>query len=360
MSNKVAHPKSGFALLVILIIITVLAILAGSFALSMRVEKRLSGNANSNSEMEWLGRSGVEFARFVLANSGNGRVTSLNQFWAGGPGVGPETNGPLAGLSLTNNTLGEGRFSVHIRDLESLYNINLANQDILNRALTLVGVDPSEDATIVDSILDWRDRDDSPRPSGTESQYYLSLNPPYRAKDGPIDDLSELLLVRGITPAIYWGPSASMHGDQLLHPNPTSKGDTVSPSYPIGLADLFTALSIGRVNLNTASVSVLQLLPGVDQNIAENIVRARAGPDGVEGTEDDTPFQSPAMLFNGMVPGLSAGANPLAGRIQALVGVQSATFQVTVDAQIGSYHKRFTAILRRVSPQDIRVIEFGW
>ena len=52
-----------------MISIMVLTILAAGFAYSMRVETKLARNANSEAELEWLGRSGVEYARWVLANS---------------------------------------------------------------------------------------------------------------------------------------------------------------------------------------------------------------------------------------------------------------------------------------------------
>src|SRR2546421_11778589 len=60
-------PSSGIAIVIVLISIFVLAILAGGFATAMRVETKLARNANSESELEWLGRSGVEYARWILA-----------------------------------------------------------------------------------------------------------------------------------------------------------------------------------------------------------------------------------------------------------------------------------------------------
>ena len=51
-------------------------------------------------------------------------------------------------------------------------------------------------------MLDWIDPDNNQHVGGAESDYYESLDPPYQAKDGPMDDLSELLLVRGITGSI--------------------------------------------------------------------------------------------------------------------------------------------------------------
>ena len=54
-----AEPREhGIALVIVMISIFVLTILAGGFAYSMKVETRLARNANSETELEWLGRSG--------------------------------------------------------------------------------------------------------------------------------------------------------------------------------------------------------------------------------------------------------------------------------------------------------------
>jgi len=59
--------QSGIALIVVMISIFVLAILAGGFAFSMKIETKLARNANNETELEWLGRSGVEYARYIIA-----------------------------------------------------------------------------------------------------------------------------------------------------------------------------------------------------------------------------------------------------------------------------------------------------
>ena len=171
-------------------------------------------------------------------------------------------------------------------------NINTADGPILQQALTVIGADATDIPIISDSIQDWIDRDDNPRINGAESDYYQSLNPPYMAKNGPIDDLSELLLVRGIrdNPEIYSSDYDNIQRlDQFGNPLPPHQ-------YAAHLVDIFTPLSTGRININTASPLVLQTIPGVDAGIAEQIVRIRAGPDGVDGTEDDTPFANVSEL----------------------------------------------------------------
>ena len=53
---------------------------------------------------------------------------------------------------------------------------------------------------------------------------------------------------------------------------------------------MFTPFSSGKININTADENVLELIPGMDTDSAQAIMKFRAGPDGVEGTSDDTPF----------------------------------------------------------------------
>lgn len=363
MRVKSTSAQAGFAIIITMIVIAALGILAGSFAFAMKVETRLAGNASNEAELEWLGRSGVELGRYVLGQSMRQPYTSLNQIWAGGPGSGPETNGPLVGIELTNVELGEGRISVRMFDMESRLNLNLSLPDaekklVLNRALTtIIGVDPGDAATIEDSILDWMDADDASHLAGTESDFYLGLPQAYFAKNGPIDDLAELLLVRGVTPEVYWGPRAAAHRTQWQSVHAASDPRVAFPAFPVGLVDLFCALSAGRININTASPFVLQLLPGVDENVAQNIVRARAGPDGVERTEDDTPFATVGALNPANVPGIIP---ELASRYPMLCDVRSSTFEVQVTAELGRTRRTYTAVVRRNSPTDLPILQFGW
>jgi general secretion pathway protein K len=354
MRTPAHQHHAGIALIIVMISVTVLSILAAGFAYSMKVETKLAMNANSETELTWLGLSGVEFARYVLAQSMKCPYDSLNQKWAGGPGSDCETNGALGGISLENYELGNGKFSLKITDLERKVNINGADQAMLEQGLRLVGVDAGDFSAIGGSILDWIDADNNIHIGGTESDYYQSLDPPYYAKNKPIDDLSELLLVRGVTPDIYWGGISTNHPPAAFQ----NRLGVVRPgsaiAFPVGLADLFTPISSGRLNPNTASFLTLQMIPGVDENIASEIIRLRAGPDGADGTDDDTPFHNAGELMNA---GLSRQA---VQQIARLCDVRSRTFEVEVDAEIGSYKRKFFAILGRNSPRDVQVLSFYW
>jgi hypothetical protein len=121
------------------------------------------------------------------------------------------------------------------------------------------------------------------------------------------------------------------------------------------LTNIFTPFSSGKINLlTTTDANVLQMIPGVDNVIAENIIKLRSGPDGVDGTEDDIPFQNAGQLA-------AAGLNPqLATQAAAVCTVRSATFEVHVTAQLGDYKREYVAILARNSGTDIQVLSFYW
>jgi general secretion pathway protein K len=357
MTLRPPSRSRGIAIIVVLIVIVVLGILAGGFAYSMKVETTLARKAQNTSEMDWLGRSGFEIAKWVLAQGMQGPNASfdaLNQKWAGGPG---DTNNDVtAAIDLSNYQLGRATLSFKITDLDRKFNINVADEVILRQALTLIGVDASVVSSISDSVLDWIDQDDNARLAGAESMVYEAFDPPYMAKNGPIDDLTELLLLKGVTPAVYWGANAGGSlGTVLNRPQPGLKSHFEEQTYAVGLADLFTPLSSRLLNINTASATALQIFPEIDANVAQAIITARAGPDSAEGTADDTPFRNPAELAR--VPGM----NPVAAQqFSRYFGVKSLVFEVRVSIAIDKDKREYIGILRRNSARDIQLLSMSW
>jgi len=122
--------------------------------------------------------------------------------------------------------LGRGAWcGVEVDHPERRLNLNTADAPVLRQ---LLGRDD-----LTDAMLDWRDADDLPRPSGAESEWYLARR---RAtpRNGHLASVGELLLVRGFDSALVTG----------LRPLVTTEGD-------------------GRLDLNTAPVELLALLPGL-------------------------------------------------------------------------------------------------
>ncbi len=383
----VSSPRErGIALMVVLGFIFILGMLAWGFAVNMKVEGVLARKAGAQSEVEWLCRSGVELSKYILSQqmaNAQEPYDSLNQSWAGGPG---STNGfnvflDRENLNLTksawapNSILGQifpdetefeekigkdTRCAIQIVDLERKYNINRAAEDGVGRfplemAFELMGVDVSSIPYLVDAIKDWRDEDDVERVNGVESKHYEPEG--YVSKNGPIDDLKELLLIEGITPKMFWGNATNQLAATMMT-STTREEEDEEADYPYGLVDLFTPISVGYININTASMEVLQLLPGMDQNKVSFIMDERVGTDGIDGTWDDTPFTNIRELSTRNIPGFQsreAAAN--AGRF---LSVRSATFEVTVTAQMRGMQRTLVAVLSRKDPKDIKILYTYW
>ena len=325
MTFRLAKRDRGIALIIVMIIVAALTVIVTGFAYSMRVETKLARNTRFNPDMDWLGRSGVELARYLLSKRAPGeeQMDALHQKWAGGPGrIGMDALAelePWEELPMTNVKLGNGTFSIKITDMERKLNINSAPEPLLRYILEMHGgVDATDVDVFIDSLRDWMDPDENHGLNGAESDFYLSEYPPYYSKNGPLDHITELKLVQGFkeNPSIY---------------NVFAKN--------------FTAISGGLINVNTASAQVLGLLPGMDPIIAGDIVMYRAGPEG--------PYRSPNQIGAVLEP---FGMDP--GSIQQFLATESATFEVEITAKIGPQQRKYISLLRRLSPQDIRILYF--
>jgi general secretion pathway protein K len=363
--------------MVMCVVIVLTAIVAG-FAISMKTEMTLARNADYDNELEWMGRSGVELARYQLANkcAESRGIDALNQIWAGGQT--PCSNG-VENIPMCWDS-GRGKFCIKIVDMERKWDINLVanprapQMEILQKAMQEVGVTDSEKAsTIIDSIVDWISPVPDAHFSGAKSDYYLSLDPPYTCKNGLVDDLSELLLVKGMTPEIFWGSSSTNHPESSYHQSGGMTSDTAPKFrndhpdfYPVGLQELFSPMG-GKLNINTASAKTLALIPGIDEATAERIIQQRAGPDGQDGTEDDAPFMNPGEIMSGIGGmGGNVQSGPTTGvqaaGISQYVDVRSYVFEVHIDAQINGYARSFVGIVSRNGPSgnQLKCVRFYW
>ena len=359
MKISTNNRRQGIALIIVMVTVFVLSALVGAFAYSMKIETKLARNANSETELEWIGRSGVELAKYILAlqmSVPNEPYDSLNQIWAGGPGSMNTSNSPLANISLSDHHLGNGTYSIKITDLERKLNINAAanSPEILGQAFILIGVDAGEYPQIVACIQDWIDADDDPHIGGAESSYYQGLTPAYNSKNGPIDDLSEMLLIKGITPEMYWG-SGTTNTPATSSPQPQNPfSPPGQQTYSAGLVDLFTPISSGRININTASETTLQLIPGIDANMAQTIIQLRSGTGG-DG--EPTPIGGAGgSVLDALTT--ATGSRQAAQQMARFFDVRSQTFEVEVDAEVGGYKRTFVAIVARNNAQDIQTLTF--
>jgi general secretion pathway protein K len=247
---------------------------------------------------------------------------------------------------------------VKVTDLERRVNINRlvleadppTRQQVLEQAFRLIGADTGEFTSLANSIIDWIDYDNNPGTGGAENETYQGRSPAYFARNRPIDDLSDLLLVKGITYEMYAGGEVSKFQSAAFQARQRTYGNNAGMiTYPVGLTNLFTCFGSGaqkpvNINLNTAPSEVLQLIPGVDENLAGAIIERR----------NQAPFVSMADVD---VPGMN---QQIRQQLTRFGGVQSSTFEVTVKAEINGYSRYFVSIVARNSPRDCPMLTFSW
>lgn len=242
---RIPGGEGGAALLLVLVVVALLTALLGEFAYSTFIDLRLTETFRDRTKAYYLAKGGVAAGRVILMQDGND-YDSPTELW---------------GQGIPGYPVGEGTVSVAIEDLDGRLNVNRLVQennidvDFKNRFTRLfaaLGLDAPEELTA--ALIDWLDDDDKTYQdpdsyaAGAESDYYLTLPFPYPAKNGPMDTLEELALVRGFD-AQTW---------RRVLPHVTVYGGA------------------GKISLNTATIEVLQALhETVDPAVAEEIVAGR-------------------------------------------------------------------------------------
>lgn len=168
-----------------------------------------------------------------------------------------------------------GAVKACLADLQGRINLNAlatpagqgysADQRRFIRLLQALALDEplsqSAATALANAVFDWVDPDDDQRfPGGAEDLFYYRQTPPGKAANQPFVSVSELLLVNGMTPAIYRAltPHVTVWGNGLLNINTadsylsrqTLEGDFVTNERPppvvlrtLNTADVLTPLS---------------------------------------------------------------------------------------------------------------------
>jgi general secretion pathway protein K len=104
---------------------------------------------------------------------------------------------------------------VEIQDVSGLINIMEPNRLLLQKTLGRLGVDENASSVIVDSLLDWQDKDDLTRLNGAEKGDYV-LGPRNRY----ISLKTEMQLVKGVDKTIWQKLSPNLSMPQMSYFNP--------------------------------------------------------------------------------------------------------------------------------------------
>jgi len=339
MINKHCQNHRGVALLLTLTVITILVATGLQLNREMRQAVAASAVSRDRLTLSQMAASGIHGAMALLiADRVENQTDSLQEDWAD-----PEA----VSAALADLTFEAGKVSVNIFDERARIQINaLVNfpegrefnpaqralwERFAERLLSLAEEDSgdSDPITIINSVKDWLDSGDDDAItglSGAESSYYKDLDPPYECKNGPFDDLSEVALVKGVTPELFYGWGEILGLSNYLTVYGVSKAENNHFTYD------------GKININTAELPVLAaLLPSDVENSAQALFDYRVEKEGDAYRNNLT---SPTWYKN--VPGFSGidiDAN--------LITVSSDIFRIVSTAAQNDIKVTLTAIVER-------------
>ena len=200
--------KGGYALILVLLLTTLLISLSSNFIVETQTSIGYINKYDNRFKASCIASSGMELAKTMLDADKMG----LGQFLTGKTSdKNTDSYENIWALDFPPFPLENGTLKLEISDENSKINLNAFANEFTEQTryyymtqtfFTNMGL--SRD--FADIIHDWIDIDDSRMPYGAESgDYYMTLTPPYRAKNGPLDSIDELLMLKGMTPEIFYG-----------------------------------------------------------------------------------------------------------------------------------------------------------
>lgn len=247
MKGRSSYPIrcGGFALVTVLWAIALLAIMAGSFSMTLQRDSRLVRYNQDRATGLALADAGVHYALMMLS------LQDPHQRW--------RSDG-----TVYTPTLPGGRLRIQIFDESGKFDINAAQEPTLRALLNKALGDNQDQADrLAAAILDWRDPDDLVHLNGAEETEYQQADKGYVPRNTNFQTLEELQMVLGMKPAIY------QRLERVLTIYSGQDG----------------------INPNKASLEALLMLPGVDESMARSFIEQRRA--ALPGVSVPFPLQIP-------------------------------------------------------------------
>ena len=322
LMRRIISDNRGIALIVVILMVSVIVALTVDFNRTARNDLYDTANLSDGFRLYYIAKSGFYGAEALLMEDKN-NFDALTEDWA-----------KVEHLSLNTEIFTRGgSFRVRIEDetgkipINKLVSGNAYNpliKDMLIRLLSLpeFNLETGRVNEIVDAIKDWLDKDDEVTGGGAEGSYYQNLAKPYASKNGHLDCIDELLMIKGITKELYYGTKEAPALEKCL----TIYGD-------------------GKININTAPKLALRALSkDVSVETAEKMDEYRMA----EGRD-----LSDVNWYN-KIPGLIAGSIS-----NGLITVKSDYFTIAATGILGNMKENVMGVVKR-EPEREAVKLLSW
>jgi general secretion pathway protein K len=247
-SGRTGRRDAGVALLAVMSAVTVMILVALAFLGSVQIETRTAIYRKEATQAYALAEGGVQAAILEIAYAPPLEQQDKPRLWK-------------KGQRLVRVPYEQGEALVEIVNETGKLDLNVAGREQLTRLFEARGLEAAAAAQLAAAIDHWRSPAGSDdRESEALEQYYRDAG--YRPAHSPFGSVEEVLRVRGMSRDVFYGTAEF------------SRETGIQYKYGVG-QDLTIYSGSAAVNVNYASEAVLLSAPGVDENLAEPIVRER-------------------------------------------------------------------------------------
>jgi general secretion pathway protein K len=255
-----SSPRRGIALLAALWLIVAIAAVSVQFGLAAR-ERRLLGLAGADRARERAVAAGA------LATMQARMDYDLRNRVVGRGAAALRSSDPWLDVdSIYSGVISIDSIPVQVvaKDLGTMLFLNQANNEVeLRTFFSFVLGNYTAADQLAQSIMDWRDIDETPRVLGAEREQYLKDDLLALPTNGPLREVDDLIHIRGMTPDVL----------ELIRPYLTTFGTGAAGTGTI------------RVNINSAPEVVLRALPGMTDAILLQIMSQRSQGRRIESVQ---------------------------------------------------------------------------
>ena len=243
-----SHSTRGSALLAVLWLSAALSAIAFSVANTVRAETERTSTDVDVLKAYYLAAGAID--RAILYIQWGPSYRNPN-------GTPRYYENPMPALQFNFPT---GAVNAEVIPETSKLNVNASPPPELLKLMLALGAPAGQAEAVVQGIVDWRTG--SPGGSFTQlDQYYLSLTPSFRARHASFQEIEELLLIRGVTPDLFYGNYIRDDQGRLI---PRA-----------GLRDCLSVYgSTGLMDPNTIQPAVMQAI-GISPEVVTAIVNMR-------------------------------------------------------------------------------------
>ncbi|MBI4228701.1 MAG: general secretion pathway protein GspK [Deltaproteobacteria bacterium] len=207
---KGSKSDSGVVLIIVLIATAILTTLVVDLIYFTQIDSEISANTRDDIKARYIAKSGINVVAGTMKETpleDLKQITSLLSSQGGG-------SDEIWAIRVPVLAVGDGSVSLAVFDERSKINLNaLVNQSSnrvdnqvkieLEELFRILEVDPRKSDLFIASLINWLDRpirggQNDQDSSGAGANYYLGLENPYNIKNGPLDSVDEIRMIRGM------------------------------------------------------------------------------------------------------------------------------------------------------------------